>query len=105
MLCSTPLPYAAISRCPDALVTLSGRLDSQSLLISVWLASDHYQSAEHRAFSKPLTHTLELSDSLAGVSLDYYGHPIRQDRIAEVTALRGSMAEMPVGKAVEIPAF
>lgn len=90
---------------PGALVTLSGRLDSPSLLTSVWLASDHYQSAEHRAFSKPQTHALEMSDSLAGLSLDYYGHPMEHDRIAEANEITDRMAEMAVGKAVKIPAF
>ncbi|MBW4962691.1 hypothetical protein KZZ06_11820 [Sulfitobacter sp. CW3] len=94
---------------PPPLATLSGRLDTPSLLRSVLVAAKH-----NDAVDKPLStaalqasqqHPLRLSDSLAGLSLAYYGDPLDHMRIAGANDTFNRIAEAQVGQMIEIPGF
>lgn len=86
---------------PLALTTLSGRLDTQSLLKSVLLAAKHDGRAPN--LMVPQKHPLRLSDSLVGLSLAYYGDPRDHMRIADANGPISRMAEAQVGQMFEIP--
>ena len=86
---------------PLALTTLSGRLDTQSLLKSVLLAATHDGPAPNTKV--PQKHPLRLSDSLVGLSLAYYGDPRDHMRIADANGPINRMAEAQVGQIFEIP--
>jgi nucleoid-associated protein YgaU len=94
---------------PLPLATLSGRLDTPSLLRSILVAAKH-----NDAVDKPLStaavqasqqHPLRLSDSLAGLSLAYYGDPLDHMRIAGANDTFNRIAEAQVGQMIEIPGF
>tara|TARA_R110000850_G_scaffold117291_1_gene233664 strand:+ start:32 stop:685 length:654 start_codon:yes stop_codon:yes gene_type:complete len=85
---------------PDALLTLSGRLDTPSLLKSVILAGGR---AKPKETPRTQQHLLKLSDSLAGLSLTYYGNPQAHMRISNANEIMPRIAEAQVGQVVEIP--
>lgn len=86
---------------PLALTTVSGRLDTQSLLKSVLVAATQPELVT--AASTTQHHLLRLSDSLAGLSLTYYGDPRDHARIANANRMIDRMASAQVGQVVEIP--
>ena len=88
---------------PIALTTLSGRLDTQSLLRSVLVAATHDRSAPITSAHVPQQHLLRMSDSLTGLSLAYYGNPLDHTRIAEANGTISSMPKAKVGQVFEIP--
>lgn len=87
---------------PEALLTLSGRLDTPSLLASILLMA---QNAEpiRLSHSAPHQHLLRPSDSFAGLALAYYGHPLDHARISDANGMDALMAEAQVGQVVKIP--
>ena len=87
---------------PEALLTLSGRLDTPSLLKSVLLAGEREKP---KAPPRAQQHLLKLSDSLAGLSLTYYGNPQAHMRISDANEVMPRIAEAQVGQIVEIPGF
>ena len=90
---------------PFALTTVAGRLDTDTLLETLVLAAGEFEAAAHRAFADPRPHELRPTDSFAGLSLHYYGHPLAHDRIADANEDRASLADAEVGQVVSIPAF
>jgi len=87
---------------PLALMTLSGRLDTKSLLQSVLVAAKQAEPTAQPAASPSQQHLLRLSDSLVGLSLAYYGDPLDHMRIADANGSIARMAEAQVGQVVEI---
>lgn len=90
---------------PDALLTVSGRLDTPSLLLSVLLAADQPEPAAMQENYRSQEHLLRLSDSLAGLSLAYYGDPLEVTRIAAANGTTAVLAQAHVGQVLEIPGF
>lgn len=90
---------------PLALTTVAGRLDTDTLLETLVLATDSFETAAHRAFASARPHELRPTDSFAGLSLHYYGHPLAHDLIAGANEDRASLADAEVGQVVSIPAF
>lgn len=88
---------------PLVLTTLSGRLDTPSLLNSVLVAARQAHILEPAATHPAQQHHLRLSDSLAGLSLIYYGDPLGHMRIAAANGKMAHMAEATLGQVVEIP--
>jgi hypothetical protein len=88
---------------PLALTTLSGRLDTESLLKSVLIAAKQVEPAQQPPAFPSQQHLLRLSDSLIGLSLTYYGDPLDHMRIADANGSIAQMAEAQVGQIVEIP--
>lgn len=88
---------------PDALLTLSGRLDTPSLLAAVALAAKQAEQLPRPAHYTAQHHLLQQTDSLAGLSLMYYGHPLDHSRIAHANGAVSHMAEAQVGQLLEIP--
>ena len=88
---------------PDALLTLSGRLDTPSLLTAVALAAQQAGQLPRPAPYAAQHHFLQQTDSLAGLSLMYYGHPLDHSRIAHANGAVSHMAEARVGQLLEIP--
>ncbi len=88
---------------PSALTTLSGRLDTQSLLRSVLVAAKQDRSVPITNAHVPQQHLLHMSDSLAGLSLAYNGNPLDHTRIAEANGTINRLAKAKVGQVFEIP--
>lgn len=86
---------------PEALLTLSGRLDTPSLLSAVQFALSRPNAVAGSEESRK--HLLRLSDSLAGLSLAYYGDPQEHMRIAKANKISHRLAEASVGQVVKIP--
>ncbi|MGB7242567.1 MAG: hypothetical protein WBC93_10820 [Sulfitobacter sp.] len=91
---------------PDALITMSGQLDTSALLAAVVLRSKSNATQMPRQIQQPIAHTLQPSDSLAGLSLRYYGLPLEYIRITDAnTQLAGNIAVGKPGQTVTIPIF
>lgn len=86
---------------PEALLTLSGRLDTPSLLSAVQFALSRPNAVAGSEESRK--HLLRLSDSLAGLSLAYYGDPQEHMRITKANKIPHLLAEASVGQVVKIP--
>ncbi len=87
---------------PEALLTLSGRLDTPSLLTSIMLMVQNADPVRPETLATH-QHFLQLSDSFAGLSLTYYGDPLSHARISDANGMAALMAEAQVGQVVEIP--
>ncbi len=90
---------------PDALLTLAGRLDTPSLLTAVILAARQADPLPRPALYAAQHHPLRQTDSLAGLSLIYYGQPQQHLRIAQANSTFARMAEAEVGQIMKIPAL